>query len=112
MGLNPIKLLEWNLQNITVSAGRKIIDLGSGAGLTAVHLANEFDTEVTAYDKDVHPSTARETMLKCTPASVPLPLKGDARALPFARQYFDYIVAIQQSWKKFSTASTSYGYSG
>ncbi|MEO8356651.1 MAG: class I SAM-dependent methyltransferase [Chloroflexota bacterium] len=93
MGPNPIELLKWNLQNITVSPGSKILDLGSGMGLTAVYLANEFNTDVIAYDKDVHPNKALETMLKCAPATVPLPLQGDARALPFATEYFDFIVA-------------------
>lgn len=93
MGPNPIKLLNWNLQGLSISPGSKILDLGSGMGLTSVYLANEFDSDVIAYDKDVPPDTALETMLKCKPAKIPLPLKGDARDLPFAAEYFDFIVA-------------------
>lgn len=93
MGPNPIKLLQWNLQNLMVPPGSKILDLGSGKGLTAVYLANELDTDVIAYDKDIPPDEALETMRKCQPARIPLPLQGDARELPFAKAYFDYIIA-------------------
>ena len=55
MGPNPIKLLKWNLQDLTVPVGCKILDLGSGTGLTAVYLANEFEAEVMAVDRDVPP---------------------------------------------------------
>ena len=89
MGPNPIKLLQWNLQNLMVPPGSKILDLGSGKGLTAVYLANELDADVIAYDKDITPDEALETMMKCQPVRVPLPLQGDARELPFAKAYFD-----------------------
>jgi SAM-dependent methyltransferase len=93
MGPNPIKLLQWNLDGILVPSGSLILDLGSGKGLTSVYLANELDADVIAYDKDIAPEKALETMLKCTPTRVPLPLKGDARDLPFAKSYFDFIIA-------------------
>lgn len=93
MGPNPIKLLKWNLENFTIFPGSKILDLGSGKGLTSVYLANEFESDVIAYDKEVSPDTVLETMLKCEPAKIPLPLKGDARELPFAKEFFDYIIA-------------------
>jgi cyclopropane fatty-acyl-phospholipid synthase-like methyltransferase len=93
MGPNPIKLLKWNLEDIAVRPGSRILDLGSGKGLSAVYLANEYDADVIAYDKDVSPSVALETMLACKPERLPLPLQGDARSLPFAAQYFDWIIA-------------------
>jgi len=93
MGPDPIRLLEWNLQGITIPSGSKILDLGSGKGLTAVYLANEFDADVIALDKDVPPDDALETMLQCAPTRMPLPLKGDGRDLPFAKDFFDFILA-------------------
>ena len=50
MGPNPIKLLTWNLQGVTVLPKNRILDLGSGKALTSVYLANEFDADVIAYD--------------------------------------------------------------
>lgn len=93
MGPNPLKLLRWNLAGVKVPAGSKVLDLGSGMGLTAVSLANEFDADVIAYDLDVSAEDALATMLRCNPTRVPLPLQGDARKLPFAKGYFDFIIA-------------------
>lgn len=63
MGPNPRKLLHWNLQNLMMPPGSKILDLGSGKSLTAVYLANGLDCDVIAYDKDLSPDEALETML-------------------------------------------------
>lgn len=94
MGPNPIKLLEWNLENLNIPSGSKILDLGSGLGLTSVYLANKFDAEVIALDKGVSPDKVLATMQQCKPhQKMPLPLKGDARDLPFPSNFFDFVIA-------------------
>ncbi len=93
MGPDPIKLLKWNLAEVDIFPGSTILDLGSGKGLTSVYLANEFDSNVMAYDKGIHPNDSRKTMRKCNPQKMPIPLRGDARELPFAHEYFDFVIA-------------------
>ena len=72
MGPDPIKLLNWNLEEVDIFPGSTILDLGSGKGLTSVYLANEFDSEVIAYDKGIHPNESLKTMRKCNPKKIAL----------------------------------------
>lgn len=93
MGPNPIRLLRWNLEGIEIKAGSRILDLGSGKGLSAVYLANQYQADVIALDLDIDPDQALQAMRACQPERIPLPLRGDARDLPFPSGYFDHIIA-------------------
>lgn len=109
MGPNPLKLLRWNLEGVTLEPGSKILDLGSGMGFTAVVLANDYAGDVIAYDLDISADTALEKMLMCEPGRVPLPLHGDARKLPFAKGYFDAIIGTD-SFIYFATDDLYFAY--
>ena len=93
MGPNPIRLLQWNLEGIEIKSGARILDLGAGKGLSAVYLANQYQAEVIAIDRDIDPDQALAAMLACQAEKLPLPLQGDAWDLPFPREYFDLIIA-------------------
>lgn len=93
MGPNPIRLLRWNLEGVDIPAGSRILDLGSGKGLTSILLANDYQAEVIPFDKDIEPSRALGAMRACKAERVPLPIQGNARDLPFPESYFDFIIA-------------------
>ena len=50
MGPNPIKLCEELMLGNPIEAGMKVMDLGSGQGLTSVFLAREYGFRVWAAD--------------------------------------------------------------
>ncbi len=50
MGPNPVKLTEELLTAASISKGSRVLDLGSGQGITSVFLAKEYGLIVTAAD--------------------------------------------------------------
>lgn len=92
MGPNPIALLKWNLEGLSIPPDSTVLDLGSGHGLTAVYLANVYGCTVFALDKWISAEDARAAMAEGLPSRWPIPLHGDARDLPFPSDYFDAIV--------------------
>jgi cyclopropane fatty-acyl-phospholipid synthase-like methyltransferase len=93
MGPNPLRLLKWNLEGLSIHPGSTPLDLGSGHGLTAVYLASVYDCTVYALDKWISAEAARAAMAECSPRHWPIPLHGDARELPFPPAYFDMVIS-------------------
>ena len=94
MGPNPLWLLEDLLRDLRIEAGMRVLDLGSGGGATSVFLARELGVEVFAVDLWVEPDGPARVAADAGVGDRVHPLKGDARALPFASEYFDAIVSI------------------
>lgn len=94
MGPNPIKLEEELLRDCALPQGARVCDLGSGQGLTSVFLAKEYGFRVCAADLWSDPEENRRffRQMGLTDAQV-LPVKADALALPFARDYFDAVIS-------------------
>ena len=95
MGPNPLKLCEELLAEHRIPAGARVMDLGSGEGLTSAFLAKEYGFTVYAADLWSEPEThyplfesfglSRE---QC------IPVKADANDLPFEREFFDSVVCV------------------
>ena len=95
MGPNPLKLCEELLAEHRIPAGARIMDLGSGEGLTSAFLAKEYGFTVYAADLWSEPEShyplfeqfglSRE---QC------IPVKADANDLPFEREFFDSVVCV------------------
>ena len=95
MGPNPLKLCEELLVEHQIPAGARVMDLGSGEGLTSAFLAKEYGFTVYAADLWSEPEThyplfenfglSRE---QC------IPVKADANDLPFEREFFDAVVCV------------------
>ena len=95
MGPNPLKLCEELLEEHRIPAGARIMDLGSGEGLTSAFLAKEYGFTVYAADLWSEPEShyplfesfglSRE---QC------IPVKADANDLPFEREFFDSVVCV------------------
>ena len=95
MGPNPLKLCEELLAEHRIPAGARVMDLGSGEGLTSAFLAKEYGFTVYAADLWSEPEThyplfesfglSRE---QC------IPVKADANDLPFDREFFDAVVCV------------------
>ena len=95
MGPNPLKLCEELLAEHRIPAGARVMDLGSGEGLTSAFLAKEYGFTVYAADLWSEPEShyplfeqfglSRE---QC------IPVKADANDLPFEREFFDSVVRV------------------
>ena len=95
MGPNPLKLCEELLAEHRIPAGARVMDLGSGEGLTSAFLAKEYGFTVYAADLWSEPEShyplfesfglSRE---QC------IPVKADANDLPCEREFFDSVVCV------------------
>ena len=94
MGPNPVKLEEELLLHHQIPAGALVCDLGSGQGLTSVFLAKEYGFHVYAVDlwSDPEENRAFFRQMGLTESQV-TPVKADATALPFEKNFFDAVVS-------------------
>lgn len=95
MGPNPLKLEEELLENHLIPAGAKVCDLGSGTGLTSVFMAKEYGFKVYAADLWSDPEENRKFFASQGLSDEQiLPVKADATALPFEKEFFDAVVSV------------------
>lgn len=94
MGPNPLKIQEELLNNHKIPSNAVVCDLGSGQGLTSVFLAKEYGFMVYAADLWSDPvenqAFFEEMGLNSTQI---IPVKADAMALPFEKEFFDAVVS-------------------
>ena len=94
MGPNPLKLQEEMLMENNIPAGGCVCDLGSGQGITSVVLAKEYGFMVYAADLWSDPDENREFFAEFgVNEKQIIPVKSDAFALPFEKEFFDAVVS-------------------
>jgi cyclopropane fatty-acyl-phospholipid synthase-like methyltransferase len=94
MGSHVLWMTEWLCERLELQPGMRVLDLGCGKAKSSVFLAREFGVEVWATDLWI---PATENWQRIRDAGVSdrvFPLHSDARALPFAGEFFDAITAI------------------
>ena len=97
MGPNPLWLTEFLVQPFDLKPGMRVLDLGCGKGITSVFLAREFGVQVYAVDFDQWGTTPDDRWIHAKKYGVEhlvIPVKADARNLPFAQGFFDVIVCV------------------
>lgn len=93
MGPNPVKLTEELMRYSHLEQRDRIIDLGSGQGITSVFLAKEYGFYVYACDLWSDPSENMRFFKSVGLSSGDImPIHADANALPFAHEYFDGVM--------------------
>lgn len=94
MGPNPLKLQEELLFGGKIKKGEKVCDLGSGQGLTSVMLAKEYGFKVYACDLWSDPKDNEKFFESMNLSKEQIiPVKADACALPFEKEFFDAVVS-------------------
>jgi SAM-dependent methyltransferase len=91
---NTLWLTEWLAEAMELKPGMRVLDLGCGRAISSIFLAREYSVQVWATDLWI---TASENLLRIRDAGLRdqvLPIHADARALPYAGDYFDAIVSI------------------
>lgn len=94
MGPNPLKLEEELLMNHRIAEKSVVCDLGSGQGLTSVFLVKEYGFKVYAADLWSEPEENRRffRQMGLTEEEI-VPVKADANALPFEKEFFDAVIS-------------------
>jgi len=94
-GPNGIRQAEELASHFTITKDMKILDLGSGMGLSAVYLVQAYGTEVFATDLYANPTENHENFQSLGIADKIVPMILDAaQPLPFAKNYFDVIFSV------------------
>ncbi len=94
MGPNPMKLQEELLTGHLIPEKSVVCDLGCGQGLTSMLLAKEYGFTVYATDLWCDPENNRRFFdeMGLSETQV-IPVKADATALPFEKEFFDAVVS-------------------
>ncbi|MBR1532514.1 MAG: class I SAM-dependent methyltransferase, partial [Eubacterium sp.] len=89
-----LKLEEELLIGHRIPNGATVCDLGSGQGLTSAFLAKEYGFKVYAADlwSDPEENRAFFNDMGLTDEQI-IPVKADAEALPFEKEFFDAVVS-------------------
>ena len=93
-GANSLWLAEWLTEKMEITPAMRVLDLGCGRGSSSVFLGKEFGMQVWSTDLWF---SATERSLRFRDAGVEssvFPIYADARALPFANDFFDAIVSV------------------
>ena len=94
MGPHPLWLMEWLCQEMDLKPGMRVLDMGCGTALTSIFLAREFGAQVWANDLWI---SANDNWKRIREAGVEdrvFPIRAEARALPYAHEFFDAIVSV------------------
>jgi ubiquinone/menaquinone biosynthesis C-methylase UbiE len=93
-GAHSLWLTEWLTSAMDLRAGMRVLDLGCGRAASSIFLHREFGVEVWATDLWF---SAAENLQRIRDAGVEkavFPIHANARALPFAAEFFDAMVSI------------------
>jgi len=93
-GANALWPTEWLAEAMDLRSGMRILDLGCGSAASSIFLRKEFGVQVWAIDLSADVTANARRIEDAGLAGGVFPLRCDARALPFASNYFDAIVAI------------------
>lgn len=94
MGGHPLWQTEWLCERLDLKAGMRVLDLGCGRAKSSIFLAREFGVEVWATDLWIPATENWQRICEAGLQDRVFPLHSDARALPFAAEFFDAIVAV------------------
>lgn len=93
-GANALLLTEWLAQKLTLREGMRVLDLGCGRAASSIFLHREFGVQVWAADLWFDPTENLDRIRDAGAGDGVFPMRADARALPFASDFFDVIVSI------------------
>lgn len=94
LGENALCQAESLARRLPLRAGMRILDLGCGKATSSIFLAREFGVEVWAVDGATSPSENRKRAIARGCEASVFPLRVDAHSLPFAKDFFDAVIAI------------------
>jgi cyclopropane fatty-acyl-phospholipid synthase-like methyltransferase len=91
---NVLWLTEWLSEALALRPGMRVLDLGSGRAASSIFMRREFGVEVWATDLWFSPTENIQRIRDAGVEDGVFPIHADARALPFAAEFFDAIVCV------------------
>lgn len=108
-GANPLQLTEWLCSALDLTPGMRVLDLGCGRAMSSVFLHREYGVQVWATDLWFDVTENLQRIRDAGVEAAVFPIHADARALPFANEFFDAIVCID-AFPYFGTDETYLAY--
>jgi len=102
MGENVLFNLESLTKSLHLQPGMRVLDLGCGKAISSIFLAKEFGLTVWAVDEAIPATDNYRRIQQAGYTDKVFPLEADARALPFAEEYFDAVIVVD-SYTYFGT---------
>jgi cyclopropane fatty-acyl-phospholipid synthase-like methyltransferase len=93
-GAGALWLTEWLATALNLRSGMRVLDLGSGRAASSIFLHREFGVEAWSADLWFSAAENAQRIRDAGAAAGVFPVHADARALPFAPEFFDAIVSI------------------
>lgn len=93
-GANPLWLTEWLAGALELQPGMRVLDLGCGRAMSSIFLHREYGVQVWATDLWFSVNENLQRIKDAGVESGVFPIHADARALPFAAEFFDVIISI------------------
>jgi SAM-dependent methyltransferase len=93
-GANCLWLAEWLALAMDLRPGMRVLDLGCGRALSSIFLHREFGVQVWANDLWFGASENLRRVRDAGAGDGVFPIHADARALPFAAEFFDAVLSI------------------
>jgi cyclopropane fatty-acyl-phospholipid synthase-like methyltransferase len=87
-------MAEWLAEAMDLRPGMRVLDLGCGRAASSVFFRREFGVQVWATDLWCSPTENLQRIRDAGVADGVFPLRADARALPYAAEFFDAVVSI------------------
>jgi ubiquinone/menaquinone biosynthesis C-methylase UbiE len=108
-GANSLWLTEWLCESLDLRPGMRVLDLGCGRAASSIFLHREFGVQVWATDLWFSVTENEQRVKDARAQDGVFPFHADARALPFAGEFFDAIVSID-SFPYYGTDETYLAY--
>ena len=102
MGPNVLWLTESLCRVMELKAGMRVLDMGCGRAMSSIFLAREFGVQVWATDLWIKAADNWGRIRQAGLEDRVFPIHAEARALPFAEEFFDAIVSLD-SYHYFGT---------
>jgi cyclopropane fatty-acyl-phospholipid synthase-like methyltransferase len=93
-GANSLWITEWLCEALDLQSGMRVLDLGCGRASSSIFMHHEFGVQVWATDLWFAASENYDRIRDAGAENGVFPIHSDARALPFADEFFDAIVSI------------------
>ena len=93
-GANSLWLTEWLAESMDLRPGMRVLDLGCGLASSSIFLSREFGVQVWAVDLWFGASENYQRIRDAGVEERVFPIHADARALPFAADFFDAVVCV------------------
>ncbi len=108
-GAHSLWLTEWLCEVVDLRPGLRVLDLGCGRGASSVFLHREFGVQVWSTDLWFGVDDRAQRIRDAGVEDGVFAIHADARALPFARDFFDVVVSVD-SYVYYGTDDLYLGY--